>query len=186
MTFGYVIFNGLPPVFSRFILQRSRIETIRAVKHWTQKYEADSKILTEIKAQDAQLEQEITKLTGEIQVLTGKRAQAQATRAALADEAYALETEEGRLVARVEQLERARAEQEADARDMKVRRAAYEQEMKTPLAAGLSPEETEEMEELGKEADARKKALLEAGKRKTEVSICNVGQLLNLIWLHFS
>ncbi|CAE7135950.1 unnamed protein product [Rhizoctonia solani] len=53
-------------------VRRSRIETIRAVKHWTQKYEADSKILAEIKAQDAQLEQEITKLTGEIQVLTRK------------------------------------------------------------------------------------------------------------------
>jgi hypothetical protein len=53
---------------------------------------------------------------------------------------------------------------------MKVRREAYEQEMKTPLAAGLSPAEIEELEELGKEADTRKKALLEAGKRKNEVS----------------
>ncbi|KAG9089993.1 Structural maintenance of chromosomes protein 3, partial [Ceratobasidium sp. UAMH 11750] len=59
-------------------VRRSRIETIRAVKQWSEKYEADSKILAEIKAQDAQLEQEITKLTGEVQVLSGKRAQAQA------------------------------------------------------------------------------------------------------------
>ncbi|KAH7334862.1 structural maintenance of chromosome protein 3 [Rhizoctonia solani] len=92
-------------------VRRSRIETIRAVKHWTQKYEADSKILAEIKAQDAQLEQEITKLTGEIQVLTSKRAQAQAIRAGLADEAYSLDAEKTRLVAHIEQLEKAKAEQ---------------------------------------------------------------------------
>ncbi|KAG9120915.1 Structural maintenance of chromosomes protein 3 [Ceratobasidium sp. 392] len=150
-------------------VRRSRIETIRAVKHWSEKYEADSKILAEIKAQDAQLEQEITKLTGEIQVLTGKRTQAQAMRASLADEAHALESEESQLVARVEQLERSRAEQEADGREMRVRREAYEAEMKTPLAAGLSATETEEMEELGREVDTRKKALIDAGKRKTEL-----------------
>ncbi|KAJ1306154.1 hypothetical protein OPQ81_010865 [Rhizoctonia solani] len=134
-------------------VRRSRIETIRAVKHWTQKYEADSKILAEIKAQDTQLEQEITKLTGEIQVLTSKRAQAQAMRAGLADEAYVIDGEEARLTARIEQLERAKAEQEADARDMRLRREAYEAEMKTPLA----------------QADTRKKALLAVGKRKTEL-----------------
>ncbi|KAF8756610.1 Structural maintenance of [Rhizoctonia solani] len=133
-------------------VRRSRIETIRAVKHWTQKYEADSKILAEIKAQDAQLEQEITKLTGEIQVLTSKRTQAQAMRAGLADEAYALDVEQTRLAARIEQLERAKAEQEADIQDM-------------------SQQEIDEMEELGREADARKKTLLEVGKRKTELGM---------------
>ncbi|KAG8779106.1 Structural maintenance of chromosomes protein 3 [Ceratobasidium sp. 428] len=150
-------------------VRRSRIETIRAVKLWSEKYDADSKILAEIKAQDAQLEQEITKLTGEIQVLTGKRTQAQAMRASLADEAHALEAEETRLAARVEQLERSRAEQEADGREMRVRREAYEAEMRTPLAAGLSAAETEEMEELGKEVDTRKKALVDVGKRKNEL-----------------
>lgn len=88
----------------------------------------------------------------------------------MADEAYALEAEEARLVARVEQLERTRAEQEADAREMRVRREAYEAEMRTPLAAGLSAAETEEIEELGREVDTRKKALLEVGRRRTEVS----------------
>ncbi|CAE6436828.1 unnamed protein product [Rhizoctonia solani] len=152
-------------------VRRSRIETIRAVKHWTQKYEADSKILAEIKAQDAQLEQEITKLTGEIQVLTSKRTQAQAMRAGLADEAYALDVEQTRLAARIEQLERAKAEQEADIQDMRLRRETYDAEMKTPLAAGLSQQEIDEMEELGREADARKKTLLEVGKRKTELGM---------------
>jgi structural maintenance of chromosome 3 (chondroitin sulfate proteoglycan 6) len=170
--FGYVLFSTVhTQMLNTVFSQRSRTETIRAVKHWTEKYEADSKILAEVKAQDAQLEQEITKLTGEIQVLTAKRTQAQAMRASLADEAYALEAEESRLVARVEQLERTRAEQETDGRDMRIRREAYEAEMKTPLAAGLTAEETEEMEELGREADTRKKALLEVGKRKTEVSV---------------
>ncbi|EUC62501.1 chromosome segregation protein SudA [Rhizoctonia solani AG-3 Rhs1AP] len=150
-------------------VRRSRIETIRAVKHWTQKYEADSKILAEIKAQDAQLEQEITKLTGEIQVLSNKRAQAQAIRAGLADEAYVLDAEKAQLAVRIEQLEKAKTEQETDVRDMKLRREAYEAEMKTPLAAGLSQEEIDEMEELGRQADTKKKALLEVGKRKTEL-----------------
>ncbi|CAE6444092.1 unnamed protein product [Rhizoctonia solani] len=150
-------------------VRRSRIETIRAVKHWTQKFEADSKILAEIKAQDAQLEQEITKLTGEIQVLTSKRAQAQAIRAGLADEAYSLDAEKTNLAARIEQLEKAKAEQEADVRDMRLRRGAYEAEMKTPLAAGLSQAEVNEMEELGREVDTRKKSLLEVGKQKTEL-----------------
>ncbi|CAE7135963.1 unnamed protein product [Rhizoctonia solani] len=165
-------------------VRRSRIETIRAVKHWTHKYEADSKILAEIKAQDAQLEQEITKLTGEIQVLTSKRAQAQATRAGLADEAYALDAEKAQLTLRIEQLERAKAEQEADTRDMMLRREAYEAEMKTPLAAGLSQEEIDEMEELGRQADARKKALLEVGKRKTEVS--DIANLKNMLEIELS
>ncbi|CUA71675.1 Chromosome segregation protein sudA [Rhizoctonia solani] len=150
-------------------VRRSRIETIRAVKHWTQKYEADSKILAEIKAQDTQLEQEITKLTGEIQVLTSKRTQAQATRAGLADEAYALDGDKARLIVRIEQLEKAKIEQEADIRDMRLRREAYEAEIKTPLAAGLSQEEIDEMEVLGRQADTSKKSLLEVGKRKTEL-----------------
>ncbi|QRW12681.1 chromosome segregation protein sudA [Ceratobasidium sp. AG-Ba] len=150
-------------------VRRSRIETIRAVKHWSEKYESDSRRLAEVKAQDTQLEQEITKLTGEIQILSSKRTQAQSMRASLMDEAHALESEESRLLARVEQLERGKAEQEADGRDMKVRREAYEAEMKTPLAAGLSAAETDEMEELGRQVDTRKKALVDVGKRKTEL-----------------
>ncbi|QRV84048.1 chromosome segregation protein sudA [Ceratobasidium sp. AG-Ba] len=169
-------------------VRRSRIETIRAVKHWSEKYESDSRRLAEVKAQDTQLEQEITKLTGEIQILSSKRTQAQSMRASLMDEAHALESEESRLLARVEQLERGKAEQEADGRDMKVRREAYEAEMKTPLAAGLSAAETDEMEELGRQVDTRKKALVDVGKRKTEASasFTSLGTRKNMLEIELS
>ncbi|KIL54180.1 hypothetical protein M378DRAFT_19146 [Amanita muscaria Koide BX008] len=56
-------------------MRRSRIEAIRNVAVWKDKFEAEDKRLKEVKSSILRVEQEVTQVTGKISVLVGQQKQ---------------------------------------------------------------------------------------------------------------
>lgn len=151
------------------------MEVIKSVRNWAAKFDEESKRLAEVKAGITQIEQKITKVVGEIQVLSAKRNQAQGSRDPLSNEATVLHREHESLTERIEKLEAGLSELEAERTTLEAKRSALKEELGSPMAKGLSDEEIEEMDELSREVEQRKKKLLELSRRKNEVgTLCVV------------
>lgn len=151
-------------------VRRSRIEAIRAVQTWREKYDTDHAALQEVKRGIAAIEQEITHLVGRMQVLTTQREKVQQSRDPLIEEATALSREHERLKERITKGEQDVDELEAELAGLQVRIQDHERELKSPMAKGLSVDEERTISQLAKEVEARQAALLELGKTKNEVS----------------
>ena len=148
---------------------RSRIEAIRNVTLWRTRFEAEGKRSREAKAGIAQVEQEITRVTGKISVLTGQQNQTRDARERLLEEGRTFTREKERLRERVVKLEGDVEELETELNGLGVRLTAYKSELASPLTGGLTEEEEEMIETLGKESDRQRKALIKLGKTKNEV-----------------
>ncbi|KDQ11977.1 hypothetical protein BOTBODRAFT_113479 [Botryobasidium botryosum FD-172 SS1] len=150
-------------------IRRSRIEGIKAVKMWSSKLETESRRHAEVKEAIQRLEQEITAITGRIQVRTGERSKVQAAREPLANQATWLQREREKLQERIARFETIRSEQEAELSELRARREACEAELATPMATGLSAQEAQAIEQLSREVDQRSKLLIELAGSKNEV-----------------
>lgn len=151
-------------------VRRSRIEAIKNVKSWSEKYEAESKRLAEVKSEIIRIDQEITRVLGRVQLLSTQKNSLLTSREPLANQYAELQREQDTLGEKIARLEAAQAEQEADLSGMKGRRAGYEKEIGTPIVSNLSSAEMRELESLAKEVDQRKTVLLELTKSKSDVS----------------
>ncbi|CAL1707049.1 unnamed protein product [Somion occarium] len=149
-------------------IRRSRIEAINNLTNWKTKHTADKQRLEEVTATIQQLEQEITRTMGRIQVESNKQNQAKNTRETSAEESQALNKERERLVIRIEKLEGDVYDLENELNGLNSKLEGYRAELATPLATGLSAAEEEQIEELGKEIEQRRKQLVELGKKKNE------------------
>ncbi|KAG8980084.1 Structural maintenance of chromosomes protein 3, partial [Tulasnella sp. 427] len=149
---------------------KSRLEIIKNVRTWGTKHEEESRNLREVKATILTIDQKITRLVGELQVLSAKRAQAQSSRDPLANEATLIHREREQLAERIEKLEGDVADLEADISAYAAKKASLKQELASPMVKNLSDAEIDEMEELGKEVETRKKTLLELSRRKNELA----------------
>ncbi|KAL4254273.1 SMC family protein [Abortiporus biennis] len=150
-------------------LRRSRIEAINQVANWKNKYTADEQRLREVTATIQQLEQEITRTMGKIHVLTNHQNQARSLRENLSSESAQLHQERERLVGRVEKLEGDVLDLENELSGLDQKLEGYRQEMRSPMANGLTNEEEDLIEELGRDIEQRQKALVELGKTKGEL-----------------
>lgn len=170
-------------------VRRSRLEAINSVMTWKSKLTADDKRLTEVTTAIQQAEQEITRLVGRVQVLGNQQNQARAARETVAEESSQYLRERERLVTRIERLEGEVFDLEAELKGLQAKLEAYRTEMASPLANGLSTEEEDLIEALGKDIEQRHKTLLEYGKTKNEVSnpstvsrVLIANSLLNAAW----
>lgn len=152
-------------------IRRSRIEAINNLSSWRAKHAADEQRLREVSATIRQLDQDITRVTGRIQVLTNEQAKAKATRAQMTEEASSFIRERERLVTRIEKLEGDIYELEAELSGLDAKLQGYRTEMASPLAQGLTADEEELIEELGKEVEQRQRQLLEFAEQKNEVCL---------------
>ncbi|KZT33869.1 RecF/RecN/SMC protein [Sistotremastrum suecicum HHB10207 ss-3] len=150
-------------------VRRSRLEAGNAVRKWSAIFNKDNAKLLEVKQQVHRKEQEITKLAGQIQVLSAQKAQAQAAREPMAGEAMQIEREKESLQERIEKLEQEVVEVETDLVSLKARLEANETELSTPMESSLSAEEERLLDSLGKEIDRRNSALAELGKKKSDL-----------------
>ena len=150
-------------------LRRSRLEAINNLSNWKTKYTTDRQRLEEVTATIQQLEQEITRTMGKIQVESNKLNQVKNSRETSAEESFALNKERERLVAKIEKLEGDVLELENDLNSLNAKVEGYRIELTTPLATGLSAAEEEQIEELGREVEQRRRQLVEFAKRKNEV-----------------
>ncbi|KAI9568335.1 RecF/RecN/SMC [Boletus coccyginus] len=125
-------------------VRRSRIEAIKAVASWRTKFDADEKRAKE---------QEVTRMTGKIQVLTLQQAQARESRENFLQDVNSLSKERERLRCAV----RMRGHE------------GYRQELSTPLTQNLTDEEASMMEALGIEVEERRRQVLELGRSRSDL-----------------
>lgn len=150
-------------------VRRSRIEAIRSVQTWREKYTADKASLEEVKRAIASIEQEITHLVGQMQVLATQREKVHQSRESLVAEANALSREHDRSQERIAKGEQDVDELEAELAGLQVRIEDHERELTTPMARGLTNEEERTIVQLSKEVEARQAILVELGKTKNEL-----------------
>ncbi|KAI0087967.1 hypothetical protein BDY19DRAFT_202098 [Irpex rosettiformis] len=140
-------------------VRRSRLEAISNVMSWKSKFIADDKRLKEVTTAIQQLEQEITRLVGRMQVLGNQQNQARSIRESLAEESAQFAKEKERLTGRIERLEGEIQELETELDGLRAKLNGYTAEIASPLANGLSAEEEEQIETLGREIEERQKQL---------------------------
>ncbi|KAA1469211.1 RecF/RecN/SMC protein [Dentipellis sp. KUC8613] len=162
-------------------VRRSRIEAIRAVASWREKFDAEDKRAREVKVETVRADQEITRITGRMQVLANQQSQARGARDGVAAEAAVLAREKERLEGRIVKLEEDVQDLESELSELGIRIQGYQAEITSPMAAGLSGEEEEEIEELSKDVEAKQKQLLEMSKTKNDL-----GSQKNLIQIELN
>lgn len=160
-------------------VRRSRLEAINSVKTLKTKFTSASEELKETTAKIQQLDQEITRAMGQIQSHTNKQTQARTNRESVGEELATLSRERERLVQRIERLESEVYDLETELAALQAKVEAYRAELNSPMATGLTAEEEEEVELLGKDIEGRQRQLLEIARKKNEVCLtmnnCHLG-----------
>lgn len=154
-------------------VRRSRIDAIRQVFTWREKYDADNERLKEVKQAILKVDQEITQYVGKMQVLNTQREKVQQTREPLMEEAAALSKEHERVTERIAKGENEIDELQGELAGLQARINDMERELATPMAKGMSKEEEAKIAELSKEVEERQQTLLGLGQTKNDVSACS-------------
>ncbi|KAI5476815.1 chromosome segregation protein, SudA [Pseudohyphozyma bogoriensis] len=140
---------------------RSRLDAVRHVKTWEEKFNAESAQLAEVKTALTKLDQEITAVISKAQVVDGKRKRLVDERQALVEGVMGAQNDVDRVKTRIARLEANLEDQESSARMLKTEIQAYEEELKTKMTQALSGEEVQEMEDLQDEAGRLKRELVD-------------------------
>ena len=115
------------------------------------------------------LEQQITKLAGEVQVLAGRQAQARTLRESVAEEVAVLLREKERQTARIARLEAEIDELQSELSGLDAKIDGFKAELASPMAQNLTAEEEDLIETLGRDVEQRQKNLVDVGKEKNEL-----------------
>lgn len=150
-------------------VRRSRLDAVRGVKRWREVYERDAGRHTEVKDGLAKLEQEISQAMGQIQKYEAKRKLLLEDRQHQARQANWTQREEEQVRQRVQRLEGSLADAEASLKSAATQKAAFTEELKSPLQQQLSPAEVELMETLSQQAEEQRKLLMEASQQRQKV-----------------
>lgn len=157
-------------------VRRSRIETIKNVTIWRLKYEENSQRAKEIKAEILQLDQQITHVSGQITVAQNQQTQIRDNRERLQQEGVSLTREKEKLKERIAKLTVDVEELETELNGMDAKFGALQDELKTPLTAGLTPDEEAQIDSLGQEVEQRRKSLNGLAHAKNEVCCLHLRQ----------
>ncbi|EGN98108.1 hypothetical protein SERLA73DRAFT_109452 [Serpula lacrymans var. lacrymans S7.3] len=149
-------------------VRRSRIEGIKAVTTWRSKFEGDDKKSKEVKAATLQIEQEITRITGKIQILNIQQLQARESRENLVVDGNALARDREMLKGRIAKVEGDVDDLETELNGIESRLQGYHVELASPLTQALTDEEARMLDVLGKEVERRRKQVVEFGKTRAE------------------
>ncbi|KAK2465769.1 hypothetical protein APHAL10511_002313 [Amanita phalloides] len=147
-------------------VRRSRIEAIRNVTMWSEKVESERARLKEVKSGILRVEQEVTQLAGKMSVLAGQQGQVKDARERLMEEGNAISRERDRVQERMGRVEKEVEELEVERVDVHARMEGYRQELGTDLVDGLTAEEEDLAEALGREVERRRKEVVELGREK--------------------
>lgn len=150
-------------------IRRSRLDAIRAVSNWRTKYEADENRHKEVRATILELDQQIARLAGQIQVLTSQMVQQKHARDGLGDTAGVLRNEKERVKERIEKLEGQVEDTEGELRESETQIQSLREELQTPMVRGLTDEEEAAIERLNREVDQRTAELTQRTSEKLEV-----------------
>lgn len=150
-------------------VRRSRLDAIRAMSTWRTKCETDENRHKEVKATLLELDQQIARLAGQIQVLTSQLAQQKHARDGLGDTVGVLRNEKERAMERIEKLEGQVEDTEGELRESDTQIQSLRDELQTPMVSGLTDEEEATIERLNREVDQRTADLTQKSNDKLEV-----------------
>lgn len=150
-------------------VRRSRLDTIRAVSNWRNKADADKNRRKEVEATILELDQKISGLAGQIQVLTNQLAQQKHARDGLGGTVDALRNNKERVNERIEKIEGLVEDAEGELRESDTQIRSLREELQTPMVRGLTDEEEATIERLNKEVDQRTVGLTQRANEKLEV-----------------
>ncbi|KAI0645362.1 structural maintenance of chromosome protein 3 [Trametes meyenii] len=150
-------------------VRRSRIDAVRAVASWRAKHDEGRARLGEVKTTLRTLEQEITKLAGDVQVESAKQNQARAVREGIAEEIATLLRERERHVGRIARLEADIDGLRSELGGLDAKIEGFKAELASPMTQNLTSQEEDQIELLGRDVEQRQKALVELGKQKNEL-----------------
>lgn len=164
--------------------RRSRLDSVRDVKRWREALNADEARLNEVKKSTDELEQKVTTLTADLQVLEARMAQASKSRGPLLEEIQWLHSEEVDIRSQLGTVEKESAVLERDLLAAATEQAALSEELRTPMTQGLTSSEQEVLEGLytledaiGKEVSELSSRLAGLSSQKTSLQI-DIDELL--------
>ncbi|KAF8274414.1 RecF/RecN/SMC [Lactarius quietus] len=140
-------------------IRRSRLEAVKNVATWRSSVATEETRSREVKAETLKLDQEITRVSGRIQVLSSQQKVARETREGISAEIMVIQREKERIEGRISKLEE-------DVQEL----GAYRSELSSPMVQELSTEERDFIDELSRDVETRQKSLVEMGKTKTELA----------------
>ncbi len=152
-------------------IRRSRLEAVKNVATWRSRVSTEDARSREVKTETLKLDQEITRVSGRIQVLSSQQKVARETREGISAEIMVIQREKERIEGRISKLEEDVQELGGELRALDARVEAYRSELSSPMVQQLSAEESDFIDELSRDVEARQKSLVEMGKTKTEVRI---------------
>jgi structural maintenance of chromosome 3 (chondroitin sulfate proteoglycan 6) len=150
--------------------RRSRLEAVRNVSKWSEALQKDQERLAAVRKEMSSIEQKITQLTGQIQVLEGQKSQAQNARATLTERAMAADRMKDNALERMKKISKDLADAESEMDSCAVKRVACEENLKMPMEDRLSNAEEQLLEALSQEVEDRAKALRELMRLSGDVS----------------
>nr|WJN25087.1 cohesin complex subunit [Moesziomyces parantarcticus] len=158
--------------------RRSRLDAVNDVRKWKAQSEADTAKQSEVQRRLGEIEQEITALMSDMYALQHRRDEARNSRAPLTEELQWARTEADNLAQRLHSIERREADQTLELKAAQTKRAALDDELRTPLSAGLTPDESAQLEALHAQEDQQKRelgdkttALAELNQRRSMLEI---------------
>ncbi|KAH9001993.1 structural maintenance of chromosome protein 3 [Lactarius hatsudake] len=151
-------------------IRRSRLEAVKNVATWRSRVATEEARSREVKTETLKLDQEITRVSGRIQVLSSQQKGARETREGISAEIMVIQREKERIEGRISKLEEDVQELGGELRALDARVEAYRSELSSPMVQELSAEERDYIDELSKDVEARQKSLVEMGKTKTELA----------------
>ena len=151
-------------------IKRSRIDAIKGVRNWKPRLQEFTRNHTEVASTLHRLDAEVTQITGRLQAAQTKLDQTLNMRDPLQREKHSIQRERERLEERATKLQSDLDQLEAEQTAQQTRKEAYQQELRTPMAQGMSDEELTQIEQLAKEVDLVKKTLITLTQNRNEVS----------------
>ncbi|GAA5841478.1 hypothetical protein JCM11251_007154 [Rhodosporidiobolus azoricus] len=151
-------------------VRRSRLDAVKQLKGAQKKDEELSGSKKEVKDTLIKLDQEITRLMGELQKAEGTQLRLQEERQPLVDAVLRAQEEEDRLKTKIARLDRGLGEHRTNMRGLEQEVKMYREELGSGFEKALSEEEEESMKNLTEEVDRTKKALVELSKEVSELA----------------
>ena len=151
--------------------RRSRLEAVRAAASWQEKVRATTARSEEVKNAISTIDQEITRVSGQISRLAAQQAQIREARERGLADGTARSREKERLQARIEKLEQEAEELESELRSVDSRLDSYTRELESPMTKGLTDAEEQELAQLNQDTERCSRELRELTSKRNTVSI---------------
>lgn len=151
-------------------VRRSRLDAVKNLKTWEKKLETESARHAEVQAGVLQLEQEISIILGQIQVLESQRKALINDRQPLVAQLGWIQKEEEQALVRVQRLGKAKTDAQREANAIKAKAEAMQQEKKSAFTQRLTGAEVETLKELNTQLTKQQEEYQRVAEERSEVS----------------